>query len=91
MQLKIDSPLDIVFEWIPYSQFDDIKEIDNDSFATVYSAIWIDGPLYFSEEKYIRFTRIHSKRFALKYLYNSQNFTDEFLNKVCYKFYLILF
>ena len=27
MQLKIDSSRDIVFEWIPYNQFSDIKEI----------------------------------------------------------------
>ena len=40
MQLKISSPLDIVFEWIPCSQFNDIKGINNDRFATIYSAIW---------------------------------------------------
>src|ERR1051325_5639829 len=45
MQLKIDSPWDIVFEWIPYNQFSDIKEISRDDFATIYSAIWKDGPL----------------------------------------------
>src|SRR5215213_5840468 len=27
MQLKINNPQNIVFEWIPYSQFDEIKEI----------------------------------------------------------------
>src|SRR2546429_7817271 len=27
MQLKIDDYNDIVFEWIPYNQFNDIKEI----------------------------------------------------------------
>src|SRR3954471_17607129 len=36
VQLKIESPQDIVFEWIPYNQFRDIKEIGKD---TVYSAI----------------------------------------------------
>ena len=45
MQLKIDSLSDIVFEWIPYDQFSDIKEIGRGGFATVYSAIWKDGPL----------------------------------------------
>ena len=80
MQLKIDnSEKDIVFEWISYNQFNDVIEISNDKFATTYSAIWKDGPLYFSEEKY---TRKQNERFALKCLYNSQNFTDEFLNKV---------
>src|SRR5436189_4198956 len=45
MQLKIDKYNDIVFEWIPYNQFRDIKEIDGDRFDTVYSTIWKDGPL----------------------------------------------
>src|SRR5947207_2555411 len=35
MQLKINDPWDIVFEWIPYDQFNDIKEICKDCFATV--------------------------------------------------------
>src|SRR5437764_544924 len=45
MQLKIEHSIDIVFEWIPYNQFSDIKEIGRGGFATVYSAIWKDGPL----------------------------------------------
>src|SRR4051812_16326644 len=45
MQLKIDRNSDIVFEWIPYNQFSDIKEIGRGGFATVYSAIWKDGRL----------------------------------------------
>uniref|UniRef100_U9V691 Protein kinase domain-containing protein n=1 Tax=Rhizophagus irregularis (strain DAOM 181602 / DAOM 197198 / MUCL 43194) TaxID=747089 RepID=U9V691_RHIID len=35
-------PDDIVFEWIPYGQFNDIKEIGNG----VATAVWEDGPLY---------------------------------------------
>ena len=45
MQSNIDRSTDIVFEWIPYNQFSDIKEIGRGGFATVYSAIWKDGPL----------------------------------------------
>ena len=37
-QIKINSPWDKVFEWIPYDQFNDIKEIGKSSFSTVYSA-----------------------------------------------------
>src|SRR4051794_10384177 len=56
MRLKIDSPYDIVFEWIPYNQFSDIKEVGRGDFATIYSAIWKDGPLnYDSDNKeYVR-------------------------------------
>src|SRR5438034_10352072 len=45
MQLKINYPTDIVFEWISYNQFSDIKKIGKDRYITVYSAIWKDGPL----------------------------------------------
>src|SRR5438046_2400696 len=45
MQLKINKPGDIAFEWIPYNQFSDVKEIGEGGFAKVYSAIWKDGPL----------------------------------------------
>ena len=56
MQLKIKNKGDIVFEWIPYNQFDNIEEINKGDFVTVYSAIWKDGPLYYNYDKkeYIR-------------------------------------
>ena len=81
MQLKINKRRDIVFEWIPYNQFSDIKEIGRGGFATIYSAIWKDGPLdygYNTKE----YTRVLNYKVALKCLHNSQNITSEFLNEV---------
>ena len=52
MQLKRNFHDDIIFEWIPYNQFDDIKEIRKGDFATIYSAIWKGGPLYYNKNKY---------------------------------------
>ena len=75
MQLKINSRWSIVFEWIPYNQFSDIKEIGRGGFATVYSAIWKDGPLDYGIRK-------SNCKVALKYLHNSQNITNKFLNEV---------
>jgi hypothetical protein len=40
MQLKINRSTDVVFEWTPYDQFNDVKKIGEDNFTTVYSAIW---------------------------------------------------
>ena len=81
MQLKISSDYDdIVFEWIPYDQFDNIKEVSKGDSATVYSAIWKDGPLNYNDE-ITEYLRISDKKVALKCLYNSQNIT-EFLNEV---------
>src|SRR3954454_19605813 len=78
MQLKTDNPTDIIYEWIPYNQFNDIKEIGKGGFATVYSAIWKNGPLYYTN----KYNRNPNMKVALKCLSNSQNLTDEFLNEV---------
>ncbi|UZO14373.1 uncharacterized protein OCT59_005832 [Rhizophagus irregularis] len=68
-------------EWIPYNQFNDIKEIDDDDYNIIYSAIWTDGPLKYNYDKIER-KRIPNKKVALKYLVNSQNnIINEFLNE----------
>src|ERR1700722_5996153 len=55
-QLNINNSWGLVFEWISYNQFLNIKKVDIDDFSTVYSAIWKDGPLSWDcyNKKYIR-------------------------------------
>ncbi|PKK63425.1 hypothetical protein RhiirC2_140264, partial [Rhizophagus irregularis] len=78
-QLQIEGPRDIIFEWIPYDQFNEINEMGNIGAI----AIWKDGPLIYNVNlnKYIR---NFNKKVSLKYLYNSQNISlsNELLNKV---------
>ena len=81
MQLKINSPWDVVFEWVPYNKFDNIEEINKGDFATVYSAIWKNGPLIYDDSKE-EYLRRPDKKFTLKCLHNSQNISSEFLNEV---------
>ncbi|UZO11839.1 uncharacterized protein OCT59_003395 [Rhizophagus irregularis] len=81
MQLKINNYDDIVFEWIPYSQFKNIKKVGKGGFSTVYLAKWKDGPLKYDADKKIYY-RNPNRKIALKWLYNSQNITDKFLNEV---------
>ncbi|UZO16691.1 uncharacterized protein OCT59_008071 [Rhizophagus irregularis] len=81
MQLKINGPSDLMFEWIPYSQFDGVKKISQHGFFTIYSAKWKDGPLNYNDEER-KYTREPDKNVTLKYLHNSQNITNEFLNEV---------
>ena len=50
MQFNIDHSNDITFELIPYNQFSSIKEIGNNGFATIYLAIWKDGPLHYDSD-----------------------------------------
>jgi hypothetical protein len=76
VQLRIKHPSNIVFEWIPYEQFNDIKEKKH----SIYSAIWKNGPLYWNKVEY---TRNLDKEVVLKHVHNSQNTINEFLNQVC--------
>jgi hypothetical protein len=76
MQLKINSKDDKIFEWIPYDQFINTKEIGKN----IYSALWKNGPLMYdlNEKKYIK---VQNEEVILK-LCNSQNMINDFLNKV---------
>jgi hypothetical protein len=83
MQLKIETEDNMIIEWIPYGQFNDIKNIYKGNFATVNSAIWRDGPFDCSF-KIRKQTRDPNKEVALKYINNSQNDDiNKFLNEVC--------
>ena len=74
-QLESCEPDGIIFEWIPYNQLNDIKEINSD----LYSAIWKEGPLCycFHESEYVR--KSENKKVILEFL---SNISNEPLNKV---------
>jgi hypothetical protein len=77
MQLKTNDFATIVFEWIPFIQFDKIKETGKSKSVTVYSAIWKDGPLYNK-----LFERDSNKEVALKCFHNLQNPIEFLIDKV---------
>jgi hypothetical protein len=62
-----------MIEWIPYNQFNDIKEIGKNNSMAVYSAIWKDGPFY---------KRDSNKEVVLKCLQNSQYTIELLINEV---------
>jgi hypothetical protein len=81
-QSKIKDHNDIVFEWIPYSQFNVIKKTGSSDLITVYSAIWKDGPLYKKDRWDTDYTRDSNKEVALKCLHNSKDSIESIINKV---------
>ncbi|GES87830.1 kinase-like domain-containing protein [Rhizophagus clarus] len=81
MQLKINGYNDIIFEWIPYSQFNNIKKIGEGGFSTIYLAKWKDGPLEYVTGKKIYERNKPNKIIALKCLHKSQNITIKFLKE----------
>jgi hypothetical protein len=78
-QLKINDYDDVMLEWIPYNQFNEIKEMGKNSLITIYSAIWKDGPLHY---QYGEYTRDSNKKITLKCLHNSQKSIDSLINEV---------
>ncbi|EXX74254.1 hypothetical protein RirG_052780 [Rhizophagus irregularis DAOM 197198w] len=89
IKLNIDhnsSDSGMIFEWIPYDQFNDIKEIGKGGFSTVYSVIWNDGLLSYCNigpgmSLDYKWKRESNTKVALKCLHNSQNFLGEFINE----------
>jgi hypothetical protein len=76
MQLGIDKHYDIVVEWIPYDQFNDIKELKKYEFITTYSAIWKGGPLQYDKNQH-EYLRNKDIVVTLKCFRNSQILTNE--------------
>jgi hypothetical protein len=73
---------DIVFEWIPYNQFNEIEKTGKNNLITVYSAVWKDGPLYKKNMWNTSYTRDSNKKVALKCLHNSKNPVNFVINEV---------
>jgi hypothetical protein len=80
MQLKINKYNDTIFEWIPYSELIDIKEMGDNCLTT---AIWKDGPLRYNAIKK-KLLRTSHEKVVLRSLslYDIKNITDDFTNKV---------
>jgi len=71
------------WEWIEPSQFKDIKHLADGGFSSVYTATWIDGPLFYCGSR----TREKNTVVVLKVpnvpdWSGNNNITAEFLNEV---------
>jgi hypothetical protein len=81
MQLSDKNHSNVIVEWIPYNQFNEIKEIGKYNSIVVYSAIWKDGPLYYNNNNN-EYTRDSNKKVTLKCLINSQDTIEFLINEV---------
>jgi hypothetical protein len=82
MQLSDKNKDNVIFEWIPYDQFSEIKEAGENKSIIVYSAIWKDGPLCLDYSYVSCYKRILNKEVTLKCLQNSQNNIEVLINEV---------
>ncbi|CAB5375071.1 unnamed protein product [Rhizophagus irregularis] len=73
--MKLNNYDDIIFEWIPYNQFINIKEKNKGSFAALYYSKRKDGSLqYYDIDSF--------ETIALKCFYDKPNIINEFLNEI---------
>src|SRR5581483_11290204 len=77
-EIQINYDSNVVFEWIPYNRFSNIKKGKSD--YTIYLVTWKNGPLYnkYNDSK----MRESKEKVALKYFYNSEKIDQKILNEV---------
>jgi len=78
-----------VLEWIPYEKFSDIEYLAKGGFGTVHKAKWIDGYIGSWDINQTKWKRIKTD-IVLKCLNDSQNFTADFLQEVCWLYLLFI-
>ncbi|PKC67252.1 kinase-like protein [Rhizophagus irregularis] len=72
--------VEILMEWIPYSQFTNVKKIAEGGFGIIYQATWLDGSI---NNKEVRLReRKNNETVILKKFNNSQGISKYFLNEL---------
>ena len=81
-QLNAKENMDYL-EWIDFDQFELVKFTNKQgAFSSIYSAVWMEGPMWNLDEKADLWTRNGPTDVILKRLDNSQNMNQEFINQV---------
>jgi hypothetical protein len=84
-QMDTFSP-DIVVEWIPYNNLQNIEYLTKGGFSKIYTADWINGRYYEWDSKKQLLIREHpnsSQKVVLKRLENVENANQNWLEEVC--------
>jgi hypothetical protein len=83
-QSDVKGPLDYL-EWIPFTEFSDVKFIAEGGFGCVESAIWNLGPRWTYEPFSRRWKRNGPYKIALKTVNDSYQHLQKFSNEVIIK------
>ncbi|PKY28423.1 kinase-like protein [Rhizophagus irregularis] len=73
---------EILMEWIPYSQFTNVKEIARGGFGIIYLSTWLDGPFMDNDGISKSRMRYNNETVILKKFINSQGISKYFLNEL---------
>ncbi|UZO07856.1 uncharacterized protein OCT59_028128 [Rhizophagus irregularis] len=81
-QLNANESMDYL-EWIDFDQFDLVENTRKQgAYSSIYSAIWMEGPVWNLDEEAEVWNRSGPIKVILKRLNNSHNMSQEFLNQL---------
>ncbi|GBB95735.1 hypothetical protein RclHR1_02600004 [Rhizophagus clarus] len=80
-----------IFEWIPFSSFENIKYLAKGGFNVNYSAIWKQGPIIYWDSNANNWKRSGGCEVILKVIEGSQKNLNEFINALTahHKFFTV--
>jgi hypothetical protein len=81
-QMKSLMP-NMIVEWIPYSNLEDIKYLTKGGFSEIYTAVWIDGKYDKWDSKEQRLIKFGSMNVVLKSLKNVESANQSWFEEVC--------
>ena len=74
---------DLIAEWIPYNNLQNIKYLTKGGCSEIYTAVWNDGKYDKWDPKEKQLKRIGSHKVILKRLENVENANQSWLKEVC--------
>ena len=81
-QMKTCAP-EMVVEWIPYNNLQNIEYLTKGGFSEIYTAKWIDGGYEEWDSKEQQLIRFGMQEVILKELENVENANQSWLDEVC--------
>src|SRR4051812_22913425 len=73
----------VIVEWIPYNNLQNIKYLTEGGFSKIYTAIWIDGKYNEWNSKEQQLIRLGTIEVILKKLENVENASQSWFEEVC--------
>jgi len=87
-QMETSRP-NVIIEWIPYNNLQNVKYLTKGGFSEIYTADWINGPYEEWDSKEQQLTRIGTAEVILKGLENVESANKSWFEEVCNVKYLI--
>ncbi|POG77644.1 hypothetical protein GLOIN_2v1473657 [Rhizophagus irregularis DAOM 181602=DAOM 197198] len=73
----------VIVEWIPYNNFQDICYLTKGGFSEIYTAVWINGGYEEWDSEKQKLKRFGNQKVILKELENVENANRSWLEEVC--------